>query len=238
MRLNKFLSQAGIASRRHADILIAEGHVAINGQIVTELGTQVNEAADKVTVDGKDVRLVEDYTYILLHKPAGYLVTRKDEFGRPTVLALIGKYRNIVKPVGRLDFNSSGLLFLTNNGELAFRLTHPRFLIDKAYLTKCEGLLTDANVSKLESGVTLDDGITAPAKVQLISRSEHFSSFKITIHEGRKRQIRLMCQAIRHPVISLKRLAFGNLTLGDLKSGRYRTLTESELSELKRLVSL
>jgi len=154
------------------------------------------------------------------------------------VLDLVGKYRLIVKPVGRLDLNSSGLLLMTDDGELAFRLTHPRFKIDKTYQTKCEGLLNDDEIAKFERGIELHDGITAPAKIELLSRTEHFSNFRITIHEGRKRQIRMMCQAIGHPVISLKRLTFGNLSLGELKSGIYRLLTDLEIASLKRLVGL
>jgi 23S rRNA pseudouridine2605 synthase len=238
MRLNRYLAQAGVASRRRADSLIEGGKVAINGQIITNLGTQVDETKDIVEVDGKPIKPVDDNVYILLNKPVSYLVTCDDQFNRPIVLDLVGKYRNLVKPVGRLDLNSSGLLLLTNDGELAFRLTHPRFKIDKTYQVKCEGLLSDAEINRLETGIELDDGITAPAKVELQSRTENFSRFKITIHEGRKRQVRIMCLVLGHRVISLKRLVFGNLSLDDLKEGKYRLLTENEIKELKASVKL
>jgi 23S rRNA pseudouridine2605 synthase len=236
MRLNKFLAKAGIASRRRADTLIEEGHVSINGQIVTSLGTQVDETSDSISVDGKPAVISNEFVYLMLHKPVSYLVTRIDEFNRPTVMELVGKYRKIVKPVGRLDLNSSGLLLLTNDGELAFRLTHPRFQIDKTYLVKCEGLVTDEEVDRLEKGVAIEGGITAPAKIKILSQSPNFSRFEITIHEGRKRQVRLMCQAVKHEVIALKRLNFGNLQLGDLNEGKYRLLTSDEIEMLKGLV--
>jgi 23S rRNA pseudouridine2605 synthase len=238
MRLNKFLAKAGIASRRRADTLIEEGHVSINGQIVTNLGTQVDETSDSVAVDGKPAIISDDFVYIMLHKPVSYLVTRLDEFNRATVMELVGKYRKIVKPVGRLDLNSSGLLLLTNDGELAFRLTHPRFQIDKTYLVKCEGLLTDEEAYRLEKGVAIEGGITAPAKIKILTQSPNFSRFEITIHEGRKRQVRLMCQAVKHEVIALKRLNFGNLHLGELNEGKYRLLASDEVRSLKGLVGL
>jgi 23S rRNA pseudouridine2605 synthase len=238
MRLNKFLAKAGIASRRQADTLIEEGHVSVNGEIVTQLGTQVNENQDVVKVDGKLAQPSDTYIYLILHKPVGYMVTRIDEFGRATVMELVGKYRKIVKPVGRLDLNSSGLLLFTNDGELAFRLTHPRFTIDKTYQVKCEGLLSDEEVDRIEKGVMIEGGITSPAKIKIISQSPSVSRFEITIHEGRKRQVRLMCQAVKHEVVFLKRISFGNLELGDLKSGKYRLLEAAEVKALKATVNL
>ncbi len=219
-------------------MLIEEGHISINGQVVTQLGTQVDEAKDDVRLDGKPIKPIEEFIYVMLHKPVSYLVTCDDQFRRPTVLDLVGKHRNIVKPVGRLDLNSSGLLLLTNDGELAFRLTHPRFKIDKTYLVKCEGLLGDEEIKKLESGIEIEGGMTAPAKVELLSRTGGFSRFHITIHEGRKRQIRIMCLTLGHRVIALKRLVFGNLTLGNLDEGKYRLLSLEETATLKGLVKL
>lgn len=219
-------------------MLIEEGRVSINGQPVTQLGVQVDEAKDDVRIDNKPIRPITELVYVLLHKPVSYLVTCDDKFRRPTVLDLVAKYRDIVKPVGRLDLNSSGLLLLTNDGELAFRLTHPRYNIDKTYLVKCEGLLSDDEKARLEKGIELDDGLTAPAKVELLSRTENFSRFHITIHEGRKRQIRIMCLTIGHKVIALKRLQFGNLTLGALDEGKYRLLNPQEIATLKALVKL
>jgi 23S rRNA pseudouridine2605 synthase len=238
MRLNKFLAKAGIASRRRADELIAGGHISINGKTIVGLGTQVDEARDKVAVDGKPVRISNEYIYIILHKPVSYLVTRQDQFGRPIVMELVDKYAKLVKPVGRLDLNSSGLLLLTNDGELAFRLTHPRYKIDKIYLVKVEGFLTDEEASMLERGVEIGGGLTSPSRIKIISRTEKFSRFEITIHEGRKRQVRLMSKAVRHEVIALKRLAFGNLKLGTLQEGEYRLLTDREVKRVRLLVGL
>ncbi len=238
MRLNKYLAKADIASRRRADELIANGHISINGQVVTNLGTQVDEASDVVAVDGIPVKPVSDHIYIMLHKPVSYLVTRQDEFGRPTVMSLVGKYAKSVKPVGRLDRNSSGLLLLTNDGELAFRLTHPRYKIDKVYLVKAEGYLSDDQIEKLEKGVMIEGGMTASAIIKIVSRTDQISRFEITIHEGRKRQIRMMCNAVGHDVIALKRLAFGNLKLGLLDEGKYRLLTQKEVTGLRESVGL
>lgn len=218
--------------------MLEQGRVAVNDQIITKLGSVIDHEKDRVTVDGKPVRLIEEFCYLMLNKPAGYLVTRRDDFNRPLVIDLIGKYKNIAKPVGRLDFDSSGLLILTNDGELAFRLSHPRFEIDKVYLVKCEGSISDAQLKKLAGGVNLEDGKTAPAKLQLLSRSAAFSRFYITIHEGRKRQIRRMCLAIGKKVVTLKRVAVGDIDLGDLKSGRYRRLNGSEVASLKKAVGL
>jgi 23S rRNA pseudouridine2605 synthase len=238
MRLNRFLAKAGIASRRNADALIESGRVAVNGKAITLLGTQVDETKDRVEVDGKAARIIQEYIYILLNKPVSYLVTAADEFGRPTVLDLLGKYNKIVRPVGRLDLNSSGLLLLTNDGELAFRLTHPKFEIRKTYVVKCEGAVSDEKISKLEKGIKLETGLTAPAVIELVNRSDNFSRLQITIHEGRKRQIRLMFQAMGHRVISLKRILLGELALGDLPEGEFRRLEKKEIESLKRLVGL
>jgi len=238
MRLNKFLSKAGIASRRGADLLLEQGRIAVNGKIVTELGTVIDETRDKVTFDGKSVLLSEENLYLILNKPSGYLVTCKDSFQRPIVMELMGEYKKTVKPVGRLDFDSSGLLVLTDDGEFAFRLSHPKFGIDKKYQVRCEGYVSDKDLKKLGEGIELDDGITSPAKLELISRSKTFSRFHITIHEGRKRQIRRMCQAIGKKVMTLKRISIANVDLGDLRSGRYRLLEKKEIECLKKAVGL
>jgi pseudouridine synthase len=238
MRLNRFLSQAGIASRRKADILIENGRIAVNGRIVTRLGVQIDEAKDKVAYDGKVVEAVKQHIYLMLHKPVSYLVTVSDKFGRPTILALLPKFHRLVRPVGRLDLNSSGLLLLTNDGDLAFRLTHPRQKIDKVYIVKCKGYVDDNEIAKLESGVTLETGPTAPAHVVPLERAQSLSVLRITIHEGKKRQVRLMCRAVGHSVLELKRVGFGNLRLGDLEEGKFRPLTDSELKGLRRLVKL
>lgn len=238
MRLNKFLSKAGISSRRGADLLLEQGRVAVNDKIITKLGTVIDQERDLVTVDGKPVTLIEEYCYLVVNKPPGYLVTCKDNFNRPIVTDLIGKYKNVARPVGRLDYDSSGLLILTNDGELAFRLSHPRYEIDKIYLVKCGGKISDSDMARLAGGIELDDGVTAPAKIKPVSIGEAFSEFYITIHEGRKRQIRRMCEAVGKKVVTLKRVAIGNIELGDLKSGSYRHLDKKEVASLMKAVGL
>jgi len=218
--------------------LIGQGRISVNGEIVTELGIIIDETKDRVVFDGKPVSLPEKYLYLVLNKPPGYLVTSKDEFRRPIVMELIGKYKKMVKPVGRLDFDSSGLLILTNDGEFAFRLSHPKFEIDKKYIVKCDGYVSDDDLKRLGQGIELEDGITSPAKLELISRSKAFSRFYITIHEGRKRQIRRMCEAVGKKVVTLKRVSVGNIDLDDLKSGRYRLLENDEINLLKKAVGL
>lgn len=238
MRLNKFLAKAGIASRRAADLLLKQGRIAVNGKIVAIPGSVVDETLDEITFDGKKVALPDESVYILLNKPAGYLVTCKDNFRRPIVLDLVRKYRQRVRPVGRLDFDSSGLLILTGDGELAFRLAHPRYKIDKKYLVKCDGFMSDEDIERLRKGVELDDGMTWPANIELISRSKNSSRFYITIHEGRKRQIKRMCQVLDHSVVTLRRVEYGGIKLSNLKAGAYRILTQEEVDLLKSSVGL
>ncbi len=238
MRLNKFLAKAGIASRRAADLLLKQKRIAVNGKIVTTLGSVVDETADEITFDGKRVTLPEEFVYILLNKPVGYLVTCKDNFKRPIVLDLVKRYRQLVRPVGRLDLDSSGLLLLTDDGQLAFRLTHPRYKIDKKYLVKCEGLIPDEKIEKMRNGIELDDGVTWPAEVELISRTKKSSRFYMTIHEGRKRQIRRMCGVIGHSVVTLQRVEYGGIKLSSLKAGAYRRLKQQEVEMLKSSVGL
>lgn len=238
MRLNKFLAKAGIASRRAADLLLEQGRIAVNGRIVVIPGSVVDEALDEITFDGKKVALPDESVYILLNKPAGYLVTCKDNFRRPIVLDLVTKYRQLVRPVGRLDFDSSGLLILTGDGELAFRLAHPRYKIDKKYLVKCNGFMSDEDIERLRNGVELDDGMTWPANIELISRSKNSSRFYITIHEGRKRQIKRMCQVLGHSVLTLRRVEYGVIKLDNLKAGAYRILKQEEVDLLKSSVGL
>ncbi len=233
MRINRYLSKAGIASRRAAETLIRDGRVKVNGKIVTELGTVINESADVVLFDDKPVKPVVEFSYLMLNKPVGCLVTRKDEFNRPKVTDLLGKFGNIVKPVGRLDFDSSGLLILTDDGELAFRLSHPKFKIEKKYMVRCEGSLSDDNIRRLHEGIELEDGITWPADVDIISRTPNFTRVHMIIHEGRKRQIRRMFHALGHRVTSLSRVKYDGLDLGDLKPGSYRPLSDKEFGQLK-----
>jgi len=238
IRLNKFLSQAGVASRRAADRLIEEGRVKVNGRVVQELGCKIDDQKDRVKIDGKKVEKDERLVYILLNKPAGYLVTLKDPFARPTVLDFLPSLKKRVFPVGRLDSDSEGILLLTNDGELANRLTHPSYNIKKTYLVKIKGEPDLARLIKLEKGIFLDGEKTAPAKVVLLAHNPKKSLLKIEIHEGRKREVRRMCEAMGHKVLELRRIAFAGLTLGKLKSGQWRCLTGKEILKLKKKVGL
>jgi len=230
-RLQKYLAHCGISSRRKAEEYIRDGKVRVNGRIVTEMGITVT-SGDRVEVDGKPVRLEKKKVYILLHKPKGYVTTVNDPQGRNTVMDLISGVKERVYPVGRLDYDSSGLLLLTNDGELAHRLMHPSHEIIKVYVATVEGRPSDEALRKLESGVRIDGHTTAPAIVKVLKNYGDKTKLEITIHEGRNRQVRKMCESIGHPVIRLKRIAYGNLELGELKPGEWRYLTELERRQL------
>ena len=232
MRLQKYLATAGIASRRVCEQYILEGRVEVNGETVTELGRKV-ENNDKVVFDNKLVQLNNNYVYYLLNKPTGYVTTVKDEKQRPTVMDLIKDTKNRVFPVGRLDYNTSGLLILTNDGQLTYELTHPKHNINKIYQVKVKGKVTQKELVRLSEGVFIDGRKTAPAKVERIKENQASTVLSITIHEGRNRQIRKMCEAVNHEVLTLKRIAIGKIKLEDLKPGEYRHLTQEEIEYLK-----
>jgi pseudouridine synthase len=237
VRLNKFLAQAGVCSRREADRWIEEGRVQVNGRVVQDLGHKVDDAGDKVVVLGKTVRRASDKAlYILLNKPRGTVVTVKDPFGRPTVMDLLGRQPARVFPVGRLDADSEGLLLLTNDGDLAFKLTHPRFEVKKVYLAEVEGGVEEADLEKLRRGIFLEGRRTAPAGVNVIRRGREKSLVRIEIHEGRKREIRKMFEALGHRTGRLVRTEFAGLGLAGLKPGRWRHLDRREVARLKSLV--
>lgn len=238
IRLNKFIARAGEASRREADRLIVSGKVRVNDVPVTDLGRTVDEFKDRVEVNGQEIALQKDLVYLVLHKPVGYLVTREDPHGRPTIYNLLPKVRTGLFPVGRLDFDSEGLLLLTNDGELAFRLTHPRFQVRKTYLVKVEGEVDGNKVSRLEKGVRLEDGKTAPARIRILTAGSGSSLLRVEIHEGRKREVRRMFEAVGHRVTMLKRIAFAGLELSPLPSGRWRFLSAKEVKALKDKVEL
>ncbi|NLY74356.1 MAG: rRNA pseudouridine synthase [Firmicutes bacterium] len=234
-RLNKYLARAGVASRRRADLLIQTGRVKVNGSIVKELGVRIDPGNDLIEVDGRQVVEGNQFEYLILNKPAGYLSTVRDPFGRPTVIDLLPPNLPRLYPVGRLDFDTTGLLFFTNDGDLALVLTHPRHLVEKVYQVKVAGAPKDSELKKLERGIILEDGPTAPAKIA-IDRIENGNAILImTIREGRKRQVKRMLKAIGYPVLALHRLAMGPLTLGNLKPGECRRPSESELRELLKL---
>ncbi|MGE5583248.1 MAG: pseudouridine synthase [Bacillota bacterium] len=238
MRLNKFLAQAGVASRRQADQLIKEGRLTVNGRVITEVGVLVDPLNDEIKFDGRTVVMEPEFEYLILHKPPGFLSTVRDPFGRPTVMDLLPKNKTRLYPVGRLDLDTSGLLFFTNDGELALALTHPRHLVEKVYRVKVKGVPSRQELQRLAAGIMLDDGMTAPAKIALEAVENGNAIIGIKIREGRKRQIKRMMRAIGHPVLSLHRLEVGPLKLGGLKPGQYRHPTTSELEELSRLKKL
>ncbi|MBS0159998.1 MAG: pseudouridine synthase [Nitrospira sp.] len=236
VRLQKLIAGTGLASRRKAEELITSGRVTINGSVVRELGTKVDPDRDHVKVDGKHLRAAQPYVYVLLNKPKNVMSTLEDPEGRPTVKDFLRGVSVRVFPVGRLDFDSEGLMLLTNHGDLAQALLHPRYHVPKTYLIKVKGVLDDAEIGTLERGVKLEDGLTAPAKVQKISRAESNSWLEVTIHEGRKHQVKRMLEAVGHAVIKLTRVRMGPLLLGDLAAGEYRFLTDREANRLRELV--
>jgi pseudouridine synthase len=225
MRLNAYLARAGVASRRKADELIKAGRVRVNGA-PGELNTFV-ESRDRVEVDGKLVAK-QRLAYLLLNKPGGVVTTARDPGGRPTVVGLVPRVPRVV-PVGRLDADTTGALLLTNDGELAHRLAHPRYEVDKVYVADVEGEPSDEAVRALAEGVVLDDGRTAPAKAKRLGPSR----IELTLHEGRKHQVKRMCEAVGHPVRRLHRRAYAGLTLGGLKPGQSRELTPAEVERLR-----
>jgi pseudouridine synthase len=238
VRLNKLLSGRGVASRRKADELIRAGRVAVNGAVVRTLGTIVDDAADRVAVDGRDLPKGREPIYILLNKPPGFLVTSNDPFGRPTVLSLLPGLPEGVRPVGRLDRDSEGILLLTDNGELAFRLTHPRYKIRKTYIARVRGEVSPASAARLTKGVFVDGRRTAPARVRVVESRPSGSLVQVTIHEGRKREVRKMLEAVGHTVDTLKRTDFAGLKLEHLQAGKWRFLNKAEVRALKEKVQL
>lgn len=228
-RLQKILSRAGISSRRAAETMITEGRVSVNGQVVNELGTKADADSDVIKIDGKPVVIAKQRIYLLLNKPAGYVTTLADPGGRPVVSELVKTIPERLFPVGRLDFNTEGLLLLTNDGEWANRLAHPSHEVEKEYLVKIRGALDGDKIAQLTNGIKLDDGWTAPARVEIVRVLEKNVWFTLTIHEGRYRQVRRMCEALELPLVKLKRVRYGNILLGDLKTGEYRLLDPTEV---------
>jgi len=233
MRLQHFLALAGLASRRRSEKLIAAGRISVNGQVVSAMGTKVDPGRDVVKVDGERVD-IEDKVYVLLNKPAGCLSAVGDVRGRPTVCELVADLPVRVYPVGRLDMDTEGVLLMMNDGPLCYRLTHPRFGVEKVYRVEVQGRPSQEALESLREGVDIRGGITSPAKVKLISSRGGSSVIEISIHEGRKRQVKRMCKAVGHAVVSLKRIDFGGIRLGNLRPGEYRLLSDSEVAKLKR----
>ncbi len=237
VRLHKAIAQAGITSRRKAETLITQGRVRVNGQKVTILGTMVDLASDTVVVDGKRLPSVIARQYILLHKPRGYLTTCDDDQGRPTVFDLLKRHKARLFPVGRLDVNTEGVLLLTNDGTLANQLMHPRYHIPRLYLVKVYGLLTEHDVMRLRKGVVLDDGKTLPAEVQVVRRGEKTCVVRLTLYEGRHRQIHRMLEHCGpYRVNRLQRVGMGPLSVRGLAPGSFRSLEAFEVARLQQAV--
>lgn len=238
LRLQKYLAEAGVASRRASEQLITSGRVMVNGEVAT-LGMSVDPETDTVLFDGKPVKQEEQLITIMLYKPKGVVSTSDDPQGRKTVQEYVKDIPVRLYNVGRLDINSEGLLLMTNDGELAHRMTHPRFSVEKTYYAICDGKLLPSEVASLVNGIELDDGMTAPARVTRVHPTQSGdTSFLITIHEGKNRQIRRMLEAVGHRTLRLKRERFGPLYLGELKPGETRQLTKDELRSLKHSLGL
>jgi len=234
--LAKYLAEAGVASRRKAEELIMQGRVKINGLVVKEKGCTINPDVDRVEFDGRIISR-EEKVYILLNKPAGYISSVFDPQGRPTVMELLKDIKLRVYPVGRLDFDTEGLLLLSNDGDFTNLMIHPRYEINKTYQALVKGKPDKKSLQILQEGIQLEDGITAPARVNILKTFQDRTLLEIEIHEGRKRQVKRMCLAVGHPVISLKRTTFGSLKLQGVAPGKYRFLTPSEVNRLKQQAS-
>ena len=234
MRLQKFMALAGCGSRRKCEAWIDDGQVRVNGAIVTELGTKIDPEQDTVQFRGKRIQLEEKKVTVALNKPAGYITTSKDQFGRPNVCELIDLPGVRLYPIGRLDYQTTGLLLLTNDGELAYAMTHPKHHVAKVYHGILKGMVQQEDIEKLRAGVTLEDGyVTRPAQAKYLGAAGSHSRVEITVYEGKNHQVRRMARAIGHPVLKLRRVAVGSVRLGRLEEGEYRVLTQEEIQALK-----
>ncbi len=232
MRLNKYIAHAGVASRRKADTLIANGNVRVNGITVREMGYDVLPD-DRVEVNGISVSPDTKAVCVALNKPMGYITSASDDRGRKTVMELVADIDARLFPVGRLDYNTTGLLLMTNDGDLAYRLTHPKHEITKKYRARVAGVLSKERIAKLKKGVDIGGFVTSPAKVSVIKQTAHSAIVEIEIHEGKNRQVRKMFAAVGNPVQELERIAIGDIRLGRTKQGHYRKLTREEIEYLK-----
>ena len=233
VRLQKYLADCGIASRRKAEELIKQGKVSVNGKTITELGTKVIPNKDFVEYNGQGVELQKEYVYILLNKPIGYVTTVKDQFNRESVLDLVKTNKRLV-PVGRLDMYTSGALILTNDGDFVYKVTHPKHEIEKTYTVTIKGIVKDEEIEQLRKGVHIEDYITKPAKVKILKTDEekNQSRLEITIHEGKNRQVRKMCESIGHNVLALHRSKIAGIGVKDIPLGKWRYLTEKEVKKI------
>lgn len=232
MRLQKFIAECGIASRRGAEKIIESGRVYVNGDLVDYMGCEVDPDRDVVELDGKVITAESKKYYIALNKPKNYVTTVSDDLGRPTVMDLVEDIDARIYPVGRLDFDTSGLLIMTNDGDFANKLTHPRNVVNKSYIARVDRILTEDEIERLCRGIELDGTMTAPAKAEMIKRPQKGFEVKITIHEGRNRQVRRMLEAVNVNVLALKRISVGSVTLGNLPEGKWRKLSDAEIHKL------
>lgn len=231
VRLQKYIAMSGLASRRAAESMIDEGRVKVNGKKVTEQGVKIEIGCDSVTVDNKPVEIKDKKYYIMLNKPAGYVSTAKDQFDRPTVVDLVKEdVGTRIFPVGRLDYETEGLLLMTNDGDFTYKITHPKFQKDKTYIAVINGGITVPDLNRLRRGVRVEDYTTSPAEVEILDAAGGKTAVKITIHEGRNRQVRKMFAALGYTVSGLKRIKIGELELGNLPVGRWRHLTSHEIN--------
>ncbi|SKA76681.1 23S rRNA pseudouridine2605 synthase [Clostridium sp. USBA 49] len=233
-RLQKYMAECGIASRRKCEEIIISGRVKVNDKIITQLGYKIDRKKDIIAIDGKIIKPEQKKIYIALNKPTGYLSTVKDDRGRKTILDLV-KTKERIYPIGRLDYDTSGLILLTNDGEIYNKIIHPRQIIKKTYIAKLKGIPTNLEINKFKNGIDIGGYITATADFRLINILGENCEVEIKIHEGKNRQIRRMCEKINHQVISLKRISIGEIKLGNLELGKFRNLTQEEIQYLKTL---
>lgn len=234
-RLQKYMASCGVASRRKCEKLIEEGRVSVNGVIITELGFKVDENNDNVLLDGKPIKVEERKIYIALNKPKGYITASSDNRGRKTVIDIFSDFKERLFPVGRLDYETSGLLIITNDGEVFNKIMHPKQNINKTYIALVEGIPNENEISALKKGIDIGGYVTAPSEASIIKIEGKNSILKIIIHEGKKRQVRRMCRAIHHHVLELKRVSIGKITLGDLEEGQWRYLSKEEVNYLMNI---
>ena len=234
MRLNKYIASAGICSRRKADELIAAGNVKVDGAVIHEMGYDVKEG-QQVVVNGKPIEAAQKKVYVAVNKPWGYVTTMNDDKDRATVADLVADIPERLFPVGRLDYNTTGLLLMTNDGDLTYRLTHPKHEVYKTYVAVVSGVLSDARIARLRRGVDIGGFVTSPAKVRVLRQNRKSTVVEISIHEGKNRQVRKMFSAVGNKVQSLERVAIGDIRLGHLQEGHYRKLTQQEIQYLKSL---
>ncbi|HEY7381640.1 MAG TPA: pseudouridine synthase [Gaiella sp.] len=233
LRLNKILAQAGLSSRRGADRLIADGHVSVNGVVTRDLATLADPDVDVVALRGTPLPRAETKRYLLLHKPSGYVTTVRDPRGRPTVADLVADVEARLYPVGRLDWDVEGVLLMTNDGDLTHHLLHPRYGLPRVYEADVRGRVTPADLPRWRRGAMLEDGPAAPAAVELVAAPGATTRLRLTFTEGRKHEVKRYCEALGHPVVRLRRVAFGPVTLGDLPRGAHRALTTREVAALR-----